>query len=178
MQKLFAVYLGGRAERCNVELHDVVFVVGGKIEDTYLQLFEKWFGVPKGLHLDSWMELSVVDGHRVSLRSERTDSSKRLYFVNMGGYRPGEFTEHHAVSFFVAESEREVKERAKKNLLIGMGSAHTDDLYDVDDCLEISEVEGLFVHLEPTEERDTLVPTNEYHIVPRELIAEFTRRNG
>lgn len=27
-EKLFAVYLGGRADRCNIELHDVVFVVG------------------------------------------------------------------------------------------------------------------------------------------------------
>ena len=26
--KLFAVYLGGRAPKCNTELHDVVFVVG------------------------------------------------------------------------------------------------------------------------------------------------------
>lgn len=33
--KLFAVYLGGRADRCNIELHDVVFVVGSCIEETY-----------------------------------------------------------------------------------------------------------------------------------------------
>jgi len=34
-KKLFAVYLGVRADRCNIELHDVVFVVGTSIEDTY-----------------------------------------------------------------------------------------------------------------------------------------------
>ena len=33
--KLFAVYLGGRAKKCNTELHDVVFSYGNKIEDTY-----------------------------------------------------------------------------------------------------------------------------------------------
>ena len=30
--KLFAVFLGGRAEKCNTELHDVVFTCGNKIE--------------------------------------------------------------------------------------------------------------------------------------------------
>ena len=34
-QKLFAVYLGGRAPKANIELHDVVFVVGESIEQTY-----------------------------------------------------------------------------------------------------------------------------------------------
>ena len=33
--KLFAVCLGGRAPKCNTELHDVVFVVGARVEDTY-----------------------------------------------------------------------------------------------------------------------------------------------
>ncbi len=30
--KLFAVYLGGRAPGANIELHDVVFIVGPTIE--------------------------------------------------------------------------------------------------------------------------------------------------
>jgi len=34
-KKLFAVYLGGRAPRCNTELHDVVFVAGEAIEACY-----------------------------------------------------------------------------------------------------------------------------------------------
>ena len=57
MPKLFAVYLGGRAPKCNTELHDVVFVVGESIEATYSQLTELWFGSREGLHIDSWLEL-------------------------------------------------------------------------------------------------------------------------
>jgi hypothetical protein len=68
-QKLFAVYLGGRAPKCNTELHDVVFVVGSSIEATYHQLMDKWFGDPLRLHVDSWMELRIVDGERIVLRS-------------------------------------------------------------------------------------------------------------
>ena len=32
---LFLVVLGGRAKKANVELHDVRWVIGSKIEDTY-----------------------------------------------------------------------------------------------------------------------------------------------
>ena len=41
---LFLVVLGGRAEMANVELHDVRWVVGSKIEDTYDVLRRDWFG--------------------------------------------------------------------------------------------------------------------------------------
>lgn len=34
-RKLSAVYLGGRAPKCNTELHDVVFVAGDTAEATY-----------------------------------------------------------------------------------------------------------------------------------------------
>lgn len=38
--KLFSVFLGGRADKCNTELHDVVFTLGEKIEDTYNDLYK------------------------------------------------------------------------------------------------------------------------------------------
>ena len=41
---LFLVVLGGRVEMANVELHDVRWVVGSKIEDTYDVLRRDWFG--------------------------------------------------------------------------------------------------------------------------------------
>ena len=69
--KLFAVYLGGRADGCNTELHDVVFTCGYKIEDTYLDLLDKWFGNSDRLHIDSWVEINHVDGYKVSLSSKK-----------------------------------------------------------------------------------------------------------
>ena len=36
--KLFAVYLGGSAPKANIELHDVVFVTGFSLEETYSKL--------------------------------------------------------------------------------------------------------------------------------------------
>jgi Domain of Unknown Function (DUF1543) len=174
--RLFAVYLGGRAPRCNTELHDVVFVVGESIEASYHRIMDKWFGDPLRLHLDSWMELRCVDGHRVSLQSSPAVSDKKLYFINLGAYPPGQFTELHANAFVVAGSEAEVKQRAKAELLRGAQSVHTDDLYDIDDCLEIAEVDGQHVHLEATSETATFEPQNGYHIIPPEVMAAYAAR--
>ena len=41
MLRLFSVNLGGRADGCNTELHDTVFVVGESLEATYPQLVQK-----------------------------------------------------------------------------------------------------------------------------------------
>ena len=49
---LYLVVLGGRANKANIELHDVRWVVGSKIEDTYDTLRKDWFGSLKGLHID------------------------------------------------------------------------------------------------------------------------------
>lgn len=172
-QKLFAVYLGGRAPKCNTELHDVVFVVGTSIEATYEQLMDKWFGNPLRLHIDSWVNLQIVDGYQIVLRREPASQPQKLYFVNLGAYLPGQFTELHANAFVVAETEQQVKQRAKKELLQGTQSLHTDDLYDIDDCLEIGTVDGYHVHLEPTAETQSFDPNNGYHIIPKDVVAAY-----
>ena len=41
---LYLVVLGGRAAKANVELHDVRWVVGSCIEDSYDLLRRDWFG--------------------------------------------------------------------------------------------------------------------------------------
>lgn len=177
-KKLFAVYLGGRAARCNTELHDVVFVAGEAVETLYERLMDKWFGDPTRLHIDSWMELQVVDGYRISLSPTPAATAKKLYFINLGAYTPGQFTELHANTFVVAESEVEVKQRAKAELLRGTQSVHTDDLYDVDDCLEIAEVDGQHIHLELTGEPTLFEPQNGYHIIPADVVAEYAAKRG
>jgi hypothetical protein len=172
-EKLFAVYLGGRAPKSNTELHDVVFVVGRSIESTYEQLMDKWFGDPLQLHIDVWVELRIIDGHRIVLRPEPTKQAKKLFFINLGAYLPGQFTELHANAFVVAETEKQVKIRAKSELLLGTLSIHTDDLYDVDDCLEIAQVDGHHVHLEVAEEPASYHPVCAYHIIPRAVVAAY-----
>jgi Domain of Unknown Function (DUF1543) len=177
-QKLFAVYLGGRAPRCNTELHDVVFVAGTSLAATYEQLMDKWFGDPLSLHIDSWLELTAVDGYRVILSNEPAKNPEKLFFINLGAYQPGEFTELHANTFLVGPDEQQVKQRAKRDLLRGAQSVHTDDLYDVDDCLNITEVDGRYVHLEIAETTPALVPNNGYHVIPANVVQAYAASRG
>lgn len=175
-KKLFAVYLGGRAPRCNTELHDVVFIAGESIEASYEQLMDKWFGDPLRLHIDSWVELQVADGHRITLQPHPPTPGKKLYFINLGAYLPGQFTELHANAFVVAASEADVKKRAKAELLQGTQSIHTDDLYDIDDCLEIAEVDGQHIHLEPVPGALPPEPHSAYHVIPPGVAAAYAAR--
>jgi hypothetical protein len=178
--KLFAVYLGGRAPRCNTELHDVVFVTGDAIESTYEQLLEKWFGSPEGLHIDSWMELDVVDGHRVSLLPVPVaGASAKLFFVNLGAYDSTDFTEYHSNRFVVAKDAPQAKTLAKKQLAgTGLLEIHKDRIHEVDDCVQVGSVEGLHVALTKTDETSSTKPRNEYHVVPKPVIAAFVARRA
>ena len=66
---LFLVVLGGRVDKANVELHDVRWVVGSKIEDTYEVLRSNWFGSLRGLHIDSYKKIKYLDGYKINLRN-------------------------------------------------------------------------------------------------------------
>ena len=64
---LYLVVLGGRAEKANIELHDVRWVVGSKIEDTFDTLRKDWFGSSRGLHIDSYKKIQYLDGYKINL---------------------------------------------------------------------------------------------------------------
>lgn len=172
--KLYAVVLGGAAEKSNTELHDVVFAVGKNIEDCYFQLLDKWFGLPEKMHIDSYMELDVVDGYGISLNKEKSkEKDKKLFFINLGAYKEGDFMEHHANTFLVGRLATEIKKRAKEKLLKGYDEVHKDDLYEVDDMIAIEELDGYHVHLNPTEKKENLKPINGYHVLPKKVVKDF-----
>lgn len=171
--KLFAVYLGGRAPKANTELHDVVFAVGAAIEDTYAQLLDKWFGDPVGLHIDSWLELDVVDGWRVSLTDAPTPSGMKLFFVNLGAY-DHTFTELHAMGFYVAATAAEAKRQAlSRHAHDGVSEVHKDDLHTVDDCIALDMAGSLRVTLTKTGEASNARPNNGYHLIPKDVVAAW-----
>ena len=150
--QLFLVVLGGRVEGCNVELHDVRFVAGVTIDETLPQLRRQWFGTRKGLHIDSYAVVRQVDGHRVELKPECWHGSKQLYFVNLGGYDPGQFAELHQFGLVVADSSKAAVAQAKRQWFGAVKQKHKDDLVNVDDCLVVSQLNlidstRLHVHL-------------------------------
>ena len=64
---LYLVVLGGRTKKANIELHDVRWVVGSRIEDTFDALRKDWFGSLKGLHIDSYKKIKNIDGYKINL---------------------------------------------------------------------------------------------------------------
>ena len=173
---LFLVVLGGRSRGCHIEQHDVRFVAGERIEDTLPELRRQWFGLQRGLHLDSWLRIERVEGWRVELRREPCSGPMRLWFVNVGAYDPACAWELHAFGLFVAASAASARTRAKRHLLVGAAQQHKDDLQaleaagsargpqqstlpldgagEADDLLNLEQVGRWHVHLLPPEPGD------------------------
>ena len=160
--RLYIVVLGGRTRKCHIELHDVRWVVGNSIEDTFPQLINEWFGDRAGLHIDSYMEVRFIDGYLIKLKENlagnnqklleaRSDLEKdynQLWFVNVGGYDPTKLHELHEYGLFIAKSSSEAKYKAKQKLLKGSRMIHGDDIFSIgqldviDDCHSIHLVNG------------------------------------
>ncbi len=153
--QLWLAVLGGRASGCHIELHDVRFVAGRTIDDTIPQLRRQWFGRREGLHLDAFLAVRAVEGWAVSLRREPAlPRPERLWFVNLGAYRPDLLAELHHFGLVVARSPQAAKAAARRQWLRGALQQHKDDLVGVDDCLAVEQLELLggerwYVQLEP-----------------------------
>ena len=159
--------LGGRVKKANIELHDVRWVVGSKIQDIYDTLRNDWFGSSKGLHIDSYKKIEYLDGYKINLRnfenfkinnnkfSKKSKSKKNLWFVNIGGYDPSSMQEKHEFGLVIAKNKLEAKNIAKSKWLIGCKKKHKDDiasletLISCDDCELIKKIDNWEIELTP-----------------------------
>ncbi|MWY93734.1 DUF1543 domain-containing protein, partial [Francisella tularensis] len=66
--------------------------------------------------------------------------------------------ELHEFALFVAADKTEAKEKAKQSLLKNSLHQHKDNLMEVDDCLELSKVDGKYIHLTPSDKEYDLKP--------------------
>ncbi len=164
---LYLVLLGGRAEKANIELHDVRWVVGSKIEDTFDTLRNDWFGSPKGLHIDSYKKIRYVDGYKINLINFEKDkidkrqlvkknkAKKYLWFVNIGGYNPTSMQEKHEFGLVTASNKLEAINIAKSKWLLGCKKKHKDDIASLemllcsDDCELIKKIGNWEIELTP-----------------------------
>ena len=146
--QLFLVVLGGRVDGAQVEVHDVRFVAGETLEATLPELRRQWFGRRRGLHIDSVMEVRQVGGFAVRLRQQTPSGALRLWFVNVGGYRPQRLAEEHAYGLVVAASAAAAKRQAVSGWLPEAAARHKDDLQ------AIERVGPWHVHLDPASEPD------------------------
>jgi hypothetical protein len=171
--KLFMVLIGCKPQGRHTEQHDIFFGIAPSLSELVPQLNAFWPGNHR-LHIDAWREVTAVNGFAVQVKSSphAANSSKgpRLFFINLGGYKPMEFEEYHYKLILAAPNKAAAIRTSKASAFFKHtgykgAEAHIDDQYgiDVDDSYQIEELlsENLLqqhsIELSPllTEKEDT-----------------------
>jgi hypothetical protein len=136
--KLFMFYVGGDCANSNVELHDVRFSLGNSPEDCYEDLRRQWWGEPKSLHLDCWGPVEQADGFDITLTTEApSDTSSKLFFVNLGGYNPLDFAELHKNILIVAPDASAAKQKAMSQIN-DWSQPHKDRIFEIEKAIDLT----------------------------------------
>ena len=169
--KLFMLKIGARPQGRLIEQHDVMFVIANSLSETIESVNQHWPAVKNNWHLDAWREVKRVGNYQILLSKEslskdgwskdnavadnifpddRVDNKldnqgKKLYFVNLGGYLPGQFEEFHYKTLVVAETLGKATAQVKKTAFYqdytfdnvdtaksGVATSHVDDKYQLD----------------------------------------------
>lgn len=148
--KLFMAILGCRPAGRHTEQHDIFFGIATEIKELIPAMYEYWPEANKKIHVDAWREVTQVDGFEIKIISaeeKKVAESTKLFFINLGGYKPGEFEEYHYKMLVAAPNKGEAITASKKTAFYkhtGFKGAesHVDDKYgvDVDDLYEIQDI--------------------------------------
>lgn len=148
--KLFMILLGCKPKGRYTEQHDLFFAVAESIAALKTEIAEFWPESDGKIHIDAWREVSAVGGYSLKILPAgevQAPNSNRLFFINLGGYRKGEFDELHykmlVVADTIAEASRQAKETAfYKHTGFEGAVSHIDDKYgvDIDDIFNVEDV--------------------------------------
>ncbi|MBP6857981.1 MAG: DUF1543 domain-containing protein [Candidatus Pacebacteria bacterium] len=139
--KLFMLMLGCKPPGRYIEQHDILFTIAPDFASTETDAKAFWKEAEK-IHIDAWKNVTQVDGYKVSVVPKRfikENDSKKLFFINLGGYKEGEFDEFHYKVLVVAENISEAQKKAKDSVfclhhpgISKQSLPHIDDKYGVD----------------------------------------------
>ncbi len=170
---LFIVVLGGRSSKSNIEIHDVRWVIGKSLEDTFPELRKQWIGEANGLHIDSYKRIEYIDGYKIDISKFNENSpinnkkeDQSLWFINLGGYNPNNMYEDHEFTLVVAKKAVEAKKKARKNWMSNLKNKHNDDFSGiknfelVDDLHSIKKIKSWEIKLiyDPQKKNEKLFP--------------------
>jgi hypothetical protein len=93
-----------------------------------------------------------ADGYDIALSTTPVaDATNKLFFVNLGGYDPAEFTELHRNVLIVAPDDASAKAKAKAQIN-HWKKPHRDRLFEIEKTLDISALmqrHGYYLALQP-----------------------------
>lgn len=148
MANLYMLLIGCSPAGRHTEQHDVFFGIGNSIKDLLPDVIAFWPEAKGKLHLDAWRKVTVVNGCRIAVTDDPDHRSEtQLFFINLGGYKRGEFEEFHYKMIVAAADKGEAVKMAKQTAFFRHtgfkgANSHIDDKYgvDVDDIYAIRDI--------------------------------------
>ncbi|RZK49535.1 MAG: DUF1543 domain-containing protein [Pedobacter sp.] len=148
LPKLYFILLGALPPGRSIEQHDVFFGIASSLTALKPDILEFWPEAVGKIHLDGYRAVTQIGDFSIEVVPRDSDltSDWKLFFINLGGYKPGEIEEFHYKCLIVANSKAEAIKQAKESTFYkhtGFNGAvsHIDDKYgvDVDDVFEMEE---------------------------------------
>ena len=147
--KLFMLLIGCTPKARITEQHDIFFGIARQLEELIAQINIFWPEAKGKFHVDVWREVTVVDNFSVEVvpTSDEYSGEQNLYFLNLGGYKPGEFEEYHYKMLTVAPNLATAVKKSKKTAFYkhcGFKGAitHIDEKFgiDIDDSHKVADL--------------------------------------
>jgi Domain of Unknown Function (DUF1543) len=145
---LFMALLGATPPGRSTEQHDVYFGIGKNIKALKADMYAFWPDAGQ-LHIDSWRAISLVGNYSLKVvpKREATPQAEKLFFLNLGGYRPGDLEEYHHKVLVVAKTMGLAIRKAKQTAFYKTygfkgAESHIDEKYalDVDDMHKVEDL--------------------------------------
>jgi hypothetical protein len=139
--KLYMVMLGSTPQGRLTEQHDIFFGIGASLKDLVPEMKAFWPEAKGKIHIDAWRQITSVDNYTIEVFTrgkEDTPSEASLFFLNLGGYKKGEFEEYHYKMVTVAKTLGIATRKVKTTTFFkhcgfeGAGASHIDDKYGID----------------------------------------------
>ncbi|HYC29281.1 MAG TPA: DUF1543 domain-containing protein [Chitinophagaceae bacterium] len=168
--KLFMLLLGCKPSGRHTEQHDIFFGIANNLPELKPSILNFWPEANEKIHIDAWREVNYVDNHLITPILQPQQPGNKLFFLNLGGYKPNDFEEYHYKVLTVADGQTAAIATAKRTLFfkhfdIPNGHSHIDDKYgiDVDDLYNVEDIlpQGSY-HLQVTPDNSGM--QDELHI--------------
>ena len=146
--KLFYVIIGATPKGRNIEQHDVFFGIAENLKDLVPAMKNFWKEAEGKIHIDCYQEVQFADGYEIKIIEKTSQiSENNLFFINLGGYKPGHFEEFHEQHLMVGKSMGEIVKRVKqtefyKTMGFKNAESHIDDKHgvDIDDIYKVNDI--------------------------------------
>lgn len=146
---LYMVMLGCTPKGRFTEQHDIFFGIGSSLKELVPDMKDFWPEAKGRIHIDAWQKVTCIDDFDIEVisKEKNLEQEEQLFFLNLGGYKEGEFEEYHYKVLVVTKTKAEAIKKAKqttfyKHCGFKGAESHIDDKYgvDVDDIHNIEDI--------------------------------------